>query len=243
VCQPTNTNDREPARDEGAGPKRARSKNATPDPIKRRVAGVPVELRFNLLGGYTLDHQSEPPEESTQVRAEVDARQLELTAKLRTSLIIDKVAARMGFVVEVPTGDEAFDRAFCVEAAPVDVALAVLNAEVRSAMLKLHVSKLEIGERGVQFEAQGWATEEARLSALFELAEKVALATSAAWRTLRAAASGYRLAPASKLRREQRQEIEALQAKRASRKKRAKAVWALVVAIDVAFLYYAFISK
>lgn len=179
--------------------------------VVRGLSGdVPIEIRFVTRGAGSYS------ESWTEVEAPVELRGLLLAVRPQTHEETSLV--REGLAVDLRTGDAAFDVAFVVEVAPADVALTLLNAEIRAGLLALKTVSLVTGEAGVRLERREWEGDVGRLRALVELVAKVALGVPEAWRTVGLVTAGYR-GPARGGDERRLQEVEALrqmQAKRAS---------------------------
>jgi hypothetical protein len=152
--------------------------------VRGYAAGAAIEIRFVTRGAGSYS------ESWTEVEAAVDPAGLVLALRRQTP---DEASlVREGLAVDPQTGDFLFDRAFVVEAAPADVALALLSAEIRAGLLALRDVALVTGEAGVRLERREWISEAPTLRAFAELAAKVALGVPSAWQAVGMVSAGYR---------------------------------------------------
>lgn len=164
-----------------------------------------------------------------------------LVFEVRPRRATTELAARLGLALDVRTGDAVFDGAYQVEAAPADLARAVLDAEVRRWMLKVfpaHVSF--VGDRLEASTLEPREPQEER--ALVLLAATLIAGIPAAVREMEAGgaervrdASGYRDGGALRDHHAARREaLAALEAVRARRRRAGALAWAGLVLAAVA---------
>ncbi len=76
---------------------------------------------------------------------------------------VDGAFTRARLAIDVKTGDPEFDRRFRLEAAPADVARALLDASVRGKLLALHPVELEIEGALLRVAKPGWLADGAQM--------------------------------------------------------------------------------
>ena len=123
--------------------------------VATRLDGCDFELGA-ASGRYTLGEADDPPDEpSTHCRVAMPEGAIQLAMELRPQTDIEQRALDRGDAFDVELGDEAFDRAFVVEAAPVDVIRVLLDEATRVALLglapcrfALDAGELHLSKRG-----------------------------------------------------------------------------------------------
>jgi hypothetical protein len=78
-----------------------------------------------------------------------------------------------GRAIDLVLGDEAFDDSFLVEAAPADMARALIDRETRTAMLAFHPCRLTIVDNELQFSKATRLDEFAEIRRVLELCTRV----------------------------------------------------------------------
>jgi hypothetical protein len=115
---------------------------------------------------------------------------------LRPQSLVDPFLVRRGLAVDVTVGDDKFDRAFLVEAAPADVIRAALDVHMRARLLAVHPVKVETCDVGLRLTRNGWEHGRAAIWTMLDIVALLAVAVGAASeKALRgdaAAATGYR---------------------------------------------------
>jgi hypothetical protein len=105
--------------------------------VSPRLDGYDFVLR-GVAGSYTLgevdDHDDGP---ATHCRVPLPEGAPRFAMELRARTAEAQRALDRGDAIEVPLGDEAFDRSFVVEAAPADVIRALIDETTRAALLAL----------------------------------------------------------------------------------------------------------
>ncbi|HEU4534455.1 MAG TPA: hypothetical protein VFS00_10070, partial [Polyangiaceae bacterium] len=198
--------------------------------VRGYSAGAAIEIRFVTRGSGSYS------ESWTEVEAAVDTRGLLLALRRQTPE--EESLVREGLAVDLQTGDDVFDHAFVVEAAPADVVLALLTPEIREGLLALRNVALRTGEAGVRLEQPAWVKDGARLRAMAVLAAKVALGVPAARASVDLVTAGYR-GPARGGDGRPQREVEALRKIQAAREmalaRRGCASAALIFLVAIAF--------
>jgi hypothetical protein len=190
---------------------RALGRGATFDPRERAVRGhargVAITVHYSFFASEYQDGHDDRA--STQIEAAADAGELVLALRRRAPG--DGALVARGLAVDVPTGDVTFDGAFLVEAAPADVARALLDPDLRAALLARGVTAVVTTDRGVRLTAPTWVADRGGLEALIGLATDLSLGIAAAHRRVEQGAAGYR-GPARAGDERRRVEIDALRA-------------------------------
>ena len=120
-----------------------------------------------------------------------------LVLELRPERRHERRLKERSLTVDVETGDPAFDGAFLVEAAPADVARALLDADVRARLLALAPVAIAPAHGWLRLEKRGWIEEPAVVVEAIDLAATIAARIPAAFAAAdaaleRAAGSPYR---------------------------------------------------
>jgi hypothetical protein len=145
----------------GAGPPPPGAKG-----VSGRLRGQPLTFRYTTRGSGKHRHPW------TEVDVEVPPGPLSFALRAQTTT--QAMLRDRGLVVDVETGDEIFDDAFIVEAAPADVARALLDEELRGMLLAARPFAVVPREGQLRVEVPGHALEPARAMALVELAARLA---------------------------------------------------------------------
>lgn len=153
--------------------------------VVRGLSGdVPIEVRFVTRGAGSYS------ESWTEVEAPVELKGLLLSVRPQTEH--EEALVREGLAIDLRTNDAAFDDAFVVEAAPADVTLSLLNAEIRAELRFLQTVSLLTGESALRLEQREWESDVGRLRVLVKLVAKIARGVPDAGRTAGLAPAGYR---------------------------------------------------
>jgi hypothetical protein len=104
-----------------------------------------------------------------------------LVLELRPERRHERRLKARALTVDVETGDPAFDEAFLVEAAPSDVALALLDADVRARLLALAPVAIAPANAWLRLEKRGWIEEPERVVEAIDLAATIAARIPAAF--------------------------------------------------------------
>src|ERR1019366_8135134 len=137
-----------------------------------------------------------------------------------------------GRAIDLVLGDDAFDDSFIVEAAPSDMARALLDRNTRTALLAFHPCVLTLSGTELRFVKTGWLDEHAEIARVLALCADVASRLGA----LPALVLEQRLAPRRARERSPRDASE-LAALHQARSRRQRFTWMMnlgVVAIAVA---------
>jgi hypothetical protein len=153
-----------------------------------------VEEAFRSLGGLprrTL-RGIEGPVHGLPVRYSLLTNQRQINRQTRTlccaDLSIERPAFEMdlrpenawgardvehGRAIDLVLGDDAFDESFLVEAAPADIARALLDRETRTALLAFHPCRLTVLHDELRFSKMEALTEFAEVRRVLELCTRV----------------------------------------------------------------------
>jgi hypothetical protein len=199
-----------------------------------RIEGRPDGCEFVLdgvPGRYTLgevdDHDAGP---STHCRVPLPDGVQPFAMDLRPETAAERSALERGDAIDVELGDEAFDRAFVVEAAPAEVIRVLLDEPSRAALLALRPCRFALDAGDLHLSRPGTWTAPAAVAAIVRLCLDVR--ERAARLPLEMArhrqASGYRGDPATAAARQAdlaraESEIEAVKAVRRTRRQSASA--------------------
>ncbi len=101
---------------------------------------------------------------------------LDMSIRPRTARALNQL--EYGGAIDLGLGDEAFDGAFMVEAAPSDVARVLLDEETRTTLLRFHPCRMTIAKGELRFEKNGFADKPAQIATLVELCVQTVLRLS-----------------------------------------------------------------
>jgi len=152
--------------------------------LRGRVGEIDVAIRYTLRGAGSSS------EKWTEVEVAVPLRDLVLSIRPQTST--EDGFIREGLAIDLQTRDAPFDAAFVVEAAPSDIALTILDEEVRKDLLSLHPIALVTFAQGVRLEESGWVENVERMRAMAALVANVSRRIPSVWEEAAREIEGYR---------------------------------------------------
>ncbi len=204
------------------------------DRVRGRFGTREVEVRFIDRGvGSTRDPY-------TEVWFLGAARRPDLRLHVIPQTTDDAEEVRQGRGTDVLVGDEAFDAAFLVEAAPADVVSRLFDPSIRERMMSIRPLGVHTHEEGLLVEKSGWDNERF-VRAMVETGDAVVTRIPIAFEEAdRAAVSraGYReMMSAEQREATRRGEVAAVLARKTERKRRRETiVWVTALVIVVVAL-------
>jgi hypothetical protein len=122
---------------------------------------------FEMTYRLTTRPLGDGVEECTEIRGRVP--ELPFMMDLRPETHGSKLLVERGMAVDLRVGDDDFDRAFLIEAAPADVVQRFLDAELRRGLLELFPVSLKVAGGEVVLERTGWLEHGLQVEAALDL--------------------------------------------------------------------------
>ena len=214
-----------------------------------KIDGVAIVVRFGTRGSGS----------DTQPWTEIDVevpRSYPLAIYLRRHAWLDKGRIERGDMIDVQLGDPAFDGAFLVEAAPEDVARALLDASARSFLSAHGRPELETVAEGelryLRFAVPGWLEDMATMATAIDQVARIGARVRTAYADVERASpaqvggSPYRPElveqPARDASAARAAEVAALEALRATRAGR-QTVMVVLLMVAIAIIWLAMVTR
>jgi hypothetical protein len=134
--------------------------------VEARVEGLAVSCWFRPNGNRSIIT-------CCLVLIPQERQRLDMDIRPRTAVALNQL--EHGGAIDLGTGDEAFDGAFMVEAAPSDAARLLLDEETRTTLLRFRPCRMTIAEGELRFEKNAFVDEPGQIAKLVELCVQTVL--------------------------------------------------------------------